>query len=75
VDRAVVELRNDFIAALEEDDYGVLARRRADKRLSSDPEVQELLQSLALLQYENGEAWCDVHPVVLALLEERRANG
>ncbi len=74
-ERAVTELRNDFIAALREQDYETLAARFADKRLSSDPEVQELLQSLALLQYENGDsngsAWCDVHPVVKKLLEER----
>jgi len=30
-----------------------------------------MLQALALLQYANGEHWCDVHPVVLKLLEER----
>lgn len=33
---------------------------------------QDLLQSLALLQYEDdGEAWCDVHPLVEKLLQER----
>jgi len=71
-ERAVSELRNDFIAALRADAYQVLAARHADKELSSDPETQELLQGLALLQYSNGEAWCDVHPVVLKLLQERQ---
>lgn len=70
-ERAITELRNDFIAALKEENYRVLAERLADKELSSDPEVQELLQALALLQYANGEAWCDVHPVVRKLLQER----
>lgn len=71
-ERAISELRNDFIAALKASDYDVLKARHADKRLSNDPEVQEMLQALALLQYANGEHWCDVHPVVLKLLEERQ---
>lgn len=71
-ERAIFELRNDFIAALKASDYEVLRARHADKRLSNDPEVQDMLQALALLQYANGEHWCDVHPVVLKLLEERQ---
>ena len=71
-ERAVAELRKDFTAALEAKHYDALAARHADKQLSSDPETQELLQGLALLQYSNGEVWCDVHPVVLKLLEERQ---
>lgn len=71
-ERAVAELRKDFTAALEAKHYAALAARHADKRLSSDPETQELLQGLALLQYSNGEVWCDVHPVVLQLLRERQ---
>lgn len=71
VERAVNELRNDFIAALESTDYAILAARHADKQLSGDGAMQELLQTLALLQYENGSAWCDIHPVVEALLQER----
>jgi hypothetical protein len=71
-DHAVSELRKDFTAALEAKDYAMLASRHADKLLSSDPETQELLQGLALLQYSNGEVWCDVHPVVLKLLQERQ---
>ncbi len=70
-ERATSELRNDFVAALKEENYRVLAERQRDKELSSDPEVQELLYALALLQYANGEAWCDVHPVVRKLLQER----
>lgn len=75
VERAVRELRNDFVAALQEKDYAVLAARQDDNHLSSDPEVQELLQMLALLQYENSDgAWCDVHPAVEELLEERHQS-
>ncbi|MDW8352876.1 MAG: AAA family ATPase, partial [Anaerolineae bacterium] len=70
-DRAVTGLRKDFIAALRSDDYPILAARYRDKRLSSDETLQALLQMRALLEYENGETWCDVHPVVLRLVAER----
>jgi hypothetical protein len=42
-----------------------------DKQISSDPEIQELLERLALLEYANDNVWCDVHPIVLREVEER----
>jgi len=71
VARAIVELRNDFIASLRKEEYAMLAELRRTKQLAADEEVQDLLQTVALLQYENGEVWCDVHPVVVELLRER----
>lgn len=70
-ERAITDLRKDFVAALRSDDYPILAARYRDKQLSSDGTLQELLQIRALLEYENGETWCDVHPVVLPLVAER----
>jgi len=74
VEKAVLKVRADYQAVLNDADYAVLAARHADKRLSSEPEVQRLLHNLSLLEYADGEPWCDVHPVVLLLMEERR-NG
>lgn len=72
VQRVIVELRNDFIAALTIHDYDLLAARQADKWLSANAGIQHLLQALALLQYEDEDgAWCDVHPAVKKLLAER----
>ncbi len=71
VQRAVKRLRGDFIAMLREEHYPVLLQRHKDKKLSSDPEIQELLESLALLEYDNDIYWCDVHPVVLPIVVER----
>lgn len=70
-DRAISDLRKDFVAALTTEDYPILAARYRDKRLSSNESLQKLLQMRALLEYENGETWCDVHPVVLPLVQER----
>lgn len=71
VQAALNEEKADYIAALKAADYAVLADRLRDKKLSSDPAVQELLHSRALLEYANGEPWCDVHPVIRDLVRER----
>lgn len=46
-----------------------------DKQISSDPEIQDLLERLALLEYANDSVWCDVHPIVLREVEERVKGG
>ncbi|GEM_PF-476765 len=69
--RAVNRLQGDFIALLESKHYPILHARHEDKRISSDPEIQELLERLALLEYANDSVWCDVHPIVLREVEER----
>ncbi|HEY72032.1 MAG TPA: hypothetical protein G4N99_02020 [Thermoflexia bacterium] len=33
-----------------------------------------LMQMLAALEYRNDENWCDVHPVLIPLLEEQAAD-
>jgi hypothetical protein len=60
-----------FTAQLEQADYAWLAARYQDKELTGDDDTQRLLYSLALLEYENGGVWCDVHPAALRLLRER----
>jgi hypothetical protein len=70
-ERAIAELRKDFAAMLRSEDYAILAARYRDKQLSSDAALQQLLQMRALLEYENGEVWCDVHPAALPLVQER----
>ena len=69
--QAVAEERRDFVRLLKSEHYPVLARRHQDKTLSADPAEQDLLQSLALLEYSNDEAWCDVHPAALPEVEKR----
>jgi hypothetical protein len=59
---------------LESRHYPILKSRSEDKDLDSDPDTQELLESLALLEYENESYRCDAHPVVLPEVE-RRANS
>ena len=68
---AVAKERNDFVRLLRTEDYPILYQRHQDKELSADPAVPQLLHSLALLEYANQAFWCDVHPVIVPLLEER----
>lgn len=68
---AINEERANFIAGLSRDDYPVLYERHQDKRLSGDEPVLRLLQTRALLEYANGDPWCDVHPIALPLVLER----
>jgi len=68
---AIAEERSDFIRMLKPEQYPVLAERHNDKTLSSQPEVQELLHNLSLLEYANDDPWCDVHPVILPVVQER----
>ncbi len=72
--RAIDEARKNFEAALRFNDYPYLAARDADKLIGSDEQMQELLRMRALLEYENGDIWCDVHPVVRQLLRARAAR-
>jgi len=71
VQYAIDKERGDLIAMLARGDYTVLAARHADKQLSSDAAVHSLLQSRALLEYGNGDPWCDVHPIILPVVLER----
>lgn len=68
---AIAEERRDFMRLLRPEDYPVLKARRADKELSAAPSVQQLLHSLSLLEYQNDDFWCDAHPVIWELLDER----
>lgn len=70
VDRAIARERADYQALLNDKHYDALRQRRGDKKLVNDDIVRELLYNQSLLEYANGDAWCDVHPVVWPLLEK-----
>jgi hypothetical protein len=71
IELAINEQRGDFIAMLRSEHYPLLANRHSDKELANDEDTQILLQSLSLLEYENGELWCDVHPIILSEVIKR----
>jgi hypothetical protein len=68
---AVDTERADYVAGLKEADYPILTARHADKRLLADEPVLRLLETRALLEYTNGDPWCDVHPIALPLIQKQ----
>ncbi len=71
---AIDEERANFVAGLSREDYPVLRERRRDKQLSGDDAVLRLLQTRALLEYGDGDPWCDVHPIALPLVLDRTSR-
>lgn len=73
---AINRQRGDFIAVLDKEHYALLKEKHHSKELDNNTTTQYLLQSLSLLEYENGELWCDVHPVIWSEVEKRtKANA
>jgi len=69
VEWASTEIRNEYRRILDEGDLEILRRVHKQNRLEYDDRLRPLLQLLAILEYRNGENWCDIHPVLRRLIE------
>lgn len=69
VDWATTEIRNEYRRILDKDDIELLKVVHQKNHLEYDDRLRPLLQLLAILEYRNGENWCDVHPVLRRLVE------
>jgi hypothetical protein len=69
VEWAATEIRNEYRRILDEGDIEILKRVHKLNRLEYDERLRPLLQLLAILEYRNGENWCDIHPVLRRLIE------
>ncbi len=73
LDEALQELRLEFEATLGKADYTILQTTYEDF-LPEDQKAQpflDLLHGLQVLEYQNGEIWYDIHPIVTDLLERK----
>jgi hypothetical protein len=70
VEWATTEIRNEYRRILDKEDIAILKRIHQQNRLEYDDRLRPLLQLLAILEYRNGENWCDVHPVLRRLINE-----
>lgn len=70
VEAAATEIRNEYRRILDKDDIQLLKTVNENNRLEYNDRLRPLLQLLALLEYRNGENWCDVHPVLRKILNE-----
>jgi hypothetical protein len=71
VEYAATQLRNTYRAMLTEEQYRELWKRHRDRRFVNSPVARELMYNLSLLEYNGGDAWWGVNPIVHRLLDER----
>jgi hypothetical protein len=69
IDATVIELRNEFSRELVTRHYKDLDAVLNNKPLNDEKTVRELYHARVLLEYENGERWSAVNPLVAPLLE------
>jgi hypothetical protein len=69
VEWATTEIRNEYRRILDKTDLEILKKVHQTNRLVYDDRLRPLLQLLAVLEYRNGENWCDIHPVLRRLIE------
>ena len=70
VEWAATEIRNEYRRILDKEDIKLLKKVAENNRLEYTDRLRPLLQLLALLEYRDGENWCDVHPVLRKLLND-----
>ncbi len=70
VERAEREIRSDFKRILKSEDYDTLKEIRKTNDIRGIEKIGDLLHNLSVLEYENEENWCDIHPTLEALLEK-----
>jgi hypothetical protein len=69
VEWATTEIRNEYRRILDKGDIDILRKVHQQNRLEYDDRLRPLLQLLAVLEYRNGDNWCDIHPVLRRLIE------
>jgi hypothetical protein len=70
IDWAATELRNEYRRILDKNDILLLKKINRTNRLEYNDRLRPLLQLLAILEYRNGDNWCDVHPVLRRIVDE-----
>jgi hypothetical protein len=70
VEWAATEIRNEYRRILDKEDLKLLKRVAENNRMEYNDRLRPLLQLLALLEYRDGDNWCDVHPVLRKLLDD-----
>ena len=69
VERAEREIRSDFKRILETEDYNILEEVYKNNDIRGIDRIGHLLHNLSVLEYENDENWCDIHPTLENVLD------
>ncbi len=68
VESAAAEIRSAYWRLLSAEQRDLLRQVRDNNRMDHPDKLAPLLQMLAVLEYANGQPWCDVHPALEPLL-------
>lgn len=63
-ERAFLRLVNEYGRMVPEKHFSLLASVARNKKVLNDEDHQAMLYNLSVLEYMNGNRWCDVHPAV-----------
>jgi hypothetical protein len=66
-------LVNEYGRMVPDEHFDLLARVAKNKQVRNDTQHQAMLYNLSVLEYMNGDRWCDVHPAVRELAEFKNA--
>jgi len=69
VEQSIADTKNDYIRILNPEDIEILKGVTKTKGKVDGDKFQDLLFSLAILEYSNGEAWYDIHPAIKGIIE------
>lgn len=72
-EKAFRRLVNEYGRMVPEEHFKMLAAVARLKRAPNDDKHQTMLYNLSVLEYMNGDRWCDVHPAVRELPEFKDA--
>lgn len=72
-EKAFRRLVNEYGRMVPDEHLDLLARVAISKHVKNDTPHQAMLYNLSVLEYLNGERWCDVHPAVRELAEFKAA--
>jgi len=63
-ERAFRRLINEYGRMVPDEHFPLLAKVAKNKQVRNDTQHQAMLYNLSVLEYMNGDRWCDVHPAV-----------
>jgi len=67
--KALEALQTLLSPQLSRQAWATLRARHADRQLTNEEAERNLLYNGTLLEYGDGQPWCDVHPALWALMD------
>lgn len=71
VEEVIKDLKNTYRSQLSDEDYKIITNTTKNKSIKRDENLVRLLHNLSLLEYVNGDNWCDANPVVRLIMNEK----